>query len=242
MKIKVFLLIVVLFLLNVEAKGEIVENDSVIKCNNSYYSYYSNYWYKVKKTGDNWVIDGSKMTSQPCHNINKKERVYFSNCVDGDTASFIINGMAKKVRFLAIDTPEIKSENAFSRKYALKAKDYTCEKIKNAKQIILEYDIHSAKEDKYNRVLAFVFTDGELLQKSLIKEGLAKVEYIYGDYKYLNDLKEEEKIAKEKKIGIWSDMKLSDVIEDKYNEVNKFLKSIDKLYQYLKKMFTLLNN
>lgn len=174
-------------------------------------------------------------------NLNLKEKVYFAKCIDGDTASFTINGITKTVRFLAIDTKEIKSDDTKTKKYANKAKEYTCNKIKKAKEIVLEYDINSARVDKYNRVLAFVFIDGKLLQKELIKEGLAKVEYIYGNYKYLDELRKEEKNAKEKRIGIWSDSSIIDVIEDKYNDINKLLQATKKLYQYLKKIFTLIS-
>lgn len=175
-------------------------------------------------------------------NINVKEKVFFSRCIDGDTAAFTIKGMTKIVRFLAIDTMEINGDNAKARKYAKEAREYTCNRIKSAKEIILEYDANSDKEDKYNRVLAFVFVDGKLLQKELIGNGLAKIEYVYGNYKYLEELKEEEKLARGKKVGIWSDTSIVDMIEDKYNDINKIIKTIKKIYQYLKKLFTLVSN
>ena len=45
--------------------------------------------------------------------------------------------------------------------------------------------------------------DNTLLQKELVENGLAKVKYIYADYLYLDELKESEKKAIDKRINIW---------------------------------------
>ena len=76
--------------------------------------------------------------------------------------------------------------------------------IKSAKKITIEYDSNSDKYDKYDRHLVWIFVDDNLLQKLLIKEGLAEVDYLYDDYKYTDILLEEEKYAKENKVGLWS--------------------------------------
>ena len=39
---------------------------------------------------------------------NERVEVKFKSCVDGDTANFVMNNKTIKVRFLAINTPEIK--------------------------------------------------------------------------------------------------------------------------------------
>ena len=137
--------------------------------------------------------------------ISAKElEVKFSKCVDGDTAKFIYNDKEITARFLAIDTPETvhptKEEEAFGKD----ASEYTCNKIKNANKIILEYDSDSDKTDKYDRHLVWVFVDDNLLQEKLVRKGLASVAYLYGDYKYTNILEEAELEAENNKIGIWS--------------------------------------
>lgn len=139
-------------------------------------------------------------------NVYASDRVEvkLDKCVDGDTANLIIDNESKKVRFLAIDTPEsvhpTKKEEAFGKD----ASNFTCDKLTNAKKIEIEYDPDSDKTDKYNRVLAWIYIDDSLLQRELIINGYAKVAYIYGDYLYTSDLCIEEKKAYEKKIGIWS--------------------------------------
>lgn len=135
------------------------------------------------------------------NNVNAKEMVTLSKCVDGDTAWFYLDGKEIKTRFLAIDTPE--STNKIEE-YGKEASNFTCDKLTNAKKIEIEYDENSDKTDKYNRELVWVFVDNELLQNLIIKEGLGEVAYLYGDYKYTNLLQKSQLEAQEKKMNIWS--------------------------------------
>lgn len=134
-----------------------------------------------------------------------KDTVKFSKCVDGDTAKFLLNGEEITVRFLAIDTPETKHPKKGVEPYGKEASDFTCNIITNAESIYLEYDNNSDKTDKYNRYLAWVWVDNNLVQEELVKQGLAKVAYLYGNYKYTNELKKLETEAQENKLNIWSD-------------------------------------
>ena len=137
-------------------------------------------------------------------NISASERqvVTLNKCVDGDTAWFNLNGEKIKARFLGIDTPE--STNKVES-YGKKASEYTCDTLKNANIIEIEYDDNSDKQDKYDRELVWVFVDNELLHEKILKEGLAEVKYIYGDYKYLSVINNAQEEAKTNKLNIWSD-------------------------------------
>lgn len=134
-----------------------------------------------------------------------REIVTFSKCVDGDTIKVLVDGEEKTVRFLAVDTPESVHPTKGVEFYGKEASDYTCTMITNAKKIELEYDENSDKEDKYDRLLAWVWVDDTLLQDELIKNGYAEVAYLYDDYKYTDILKDHQSIAEEAKIGIWND-------------------------------------
>lgn len=136
-------------------------------------------------------------------NVNTpKDQVRLIRCVDGDTAHFSIGGEDTKVRFLAIDAPEIGKNGQPSDPYGDEAKDYTCNALKNAKEIKLEYE--EEKQDKYGRTLAWVWVDDVLLEELLVQEGLAEVKYLYDDYKYTDVVKIAEKVAKQQLKGIWS--------------------------------------
>lgn len=132
---------------------------------------------------------------------NEKYPVTLNKCVDGDTAYFKLNEKIIKTRFLAIDTPESTNE---IEEYGKEASTFTCNALTNAKKIEIEYDENSNKSDKYDRDLVWVWVDNVLLQETLLKEGLAEVKYLYGDYAYTSHLQEVEAEAKASKIKIWS--------------------------------------
>ena len=132
-----------------------------------------------------------------------KTKVKLDKCIDGDTISVITNKEEKKVRFLAVDAPEIDKNEPYSKE----AKDFTCNMVSSAKHIYLEYDKNSDKEDKYERLLAWVWADDILVQKELIKEGYARLAYLYNDYKYTSELNKFESYAKNSNKNIWGDYK-----------------------------------
>lgn len=144
--------------------------------------------------------------------VSAKESVTLSKCVDGDTAWFHLENEEIKTRFLAIDTPESTNEK---EPYGLEASNFTCEALKKAKKLEIEYDENSDKLDKYDRHLVWVFVDDKLLQEMLIENGLAETKYLYADYKYTDILLEKEKIAKSKNLNIWKE----DIKPEKLNYV-----------------------
>lgn len=131
-----------------------------------------------------------------------QNEVQLVRCIDGDTAEFNRSNEEIKVRFLAIDTPEIAKANKPAEDFGDEAKTYTCNLLTNAKVIKLEYE--DAKEDKYGRTLAWVWVDGVLLQESIVRQGLAEVKYLYDDYKYTDIVQLGEQDAKKEQRGIWS--------------------------------------
>ena len=157
-----------------------------------------------------------------------REEVTLSKCVDGDTAKFIINNKEETVRFLAVDTPETKHPTKGEEPYGKEASDYTCNRLKEGNKIELEYDDNSTKTDKYNRYLAWVFVDDNLLQAELVKNGLAEVAYLYGDYKYTDLLKDYEQTAIATKVGMHSDTDTSSYTKDKEDSSKKKSKKQEK--------------
>ena len=140
--------------------------------------------------------------------VDNSERVRISlvECIDGDTAKFIINNKIEKVRFLGIDTPEY---TTIKEDYGDVASSYTCSMLSGANNIYIEYDDKSQKRDKYNRVLGWIFIDNNNLSELLLEKGYAEVKYIYGDYKYISNLCNIQELAYKKAVGIWS-IKASD--------------------------------
>ncbi|WP_232331133.1 thermonuclease family protein [Thermoactinomyces sp. CICC 10521] len=121
--------------------------------------------------------------------------------VDGDTAKVKLNGKTETVRFLLIDTPETHHPKLGKQPLGEEAAQFTNQMLTHAQQISLEFDVE--KRDKYDRILAYVYADGQSVQEALLKAGLARVGYIYESKKHLSDYRKAEEIAKEKHIGIW---------------------------------------
>ena len=70
---------------------------------------------------------------------------------------------------------------------------------------MLELDPDSDVFDKYGRLLAWVWVDGELHNYNVVDQGLAKVAYLYGNYLYTYELQDAEYIAKSQGIKIWGE-------------------------------------
>ena len=141
-----------------------------------------------------------------------KEEVIFNKCVDGDTIKVTYKDEIKTIRMLAIDTPEsvIQQEE---EAYGKEASEYTCNLVKNAKKLEIEFDENSDEYDKYGRLLAWVFVDDYLLQDALVRNGYAEVAYLYGKYKYTDTLKDHEELAKAEELNIWSKDKPKEEID-----------------------------
>ncbi len=120
---------------------------------------------------------------KPSPHTEKHDAVY-QYIHDGDTAVFLLDtGEKVTCRFLAVDTPEI-GEEGYEE-----AKHYTDVTLEKASKIILELDPASERNDKFERLLAWVWADGELMQAKLLEKGYAKMRYIYDEYLYLDYLR-----------------------------------------------------
>ncbi len=176
---------------------------------------------------------------------NTKEKVKFVKCVDGDTAKFERNNKVFTLRFLAVNTPETKSPKKGVEFYGKEASNYTCKRLQEAKTIEIEYDNKSERKDRYGRNLGWVFLDDKLLQKDLVENGYAKVDYIYDKYKYVEELKNLEKQAKEAKKGLWQKESNNTINSKKKTKKNIFsiildvLQSIVNLLSQIFKVFKL---
>ncbi|WP_077618465.1 thermonuclease family protein [Bacillus sinesaloumensis] len=125
---------------------------------------------------------------------------HIESCYDGDTCRAIVNGQKESLRFLLVDSSEIKGG---PMPYAEEARDFLNDLVEG-KEIVLELGKGDSR-DKYDRLLVYGFLpSGENIQEMMLREGLLTVRYIYEDQKYLNDYTDALEEAKNAKIGIWS--------------------------------------
>lgn len=170
----------------------------------------------------------NKIENEENSNTNKIE-VKLVSPVDGDTAKFTANGETATVRFLGINTKETVHPEIGEEAWGKEASNYTKEKLENATKVELEFDSSAEEKDKYGRYLAWIWIDDVLLQNLLVEEGLAETYMLQNNYKYAGVLQESEEIAKNNKLGIWSEEtnnsinNVNDNLITENNEINKFV-------------------
>lgn len=117
---------------------------------------------------------------------------------DGDT---ILLDNGDKVRFLGINTPEVEGRNKLGQAGGEEAKRWLQQQL-IGQRVRLERDIE--KTDKYDRLLAHVFTEQPLhLNLELVAKGLAAVVIHPPNEKYTQALLKAQERAERQKLGIW---------------------------------------
>lgn len=118
--------------------------------------------------------------------------------IDGDTISVQRSAGSETIRFIGINAPET-------------GQCFTNEATERLKQLLasgkvrLELDPSQGERDKYDRLLAYVFTEGgQNAARVLIEGGFAK-EYTYSKaYKYQSEFKAAQASAEAAGRGLWA--------------------------------------
>lgn len=210
---------------NVEAHNKNVtgynekNSNEIVQNNGKYYGYHNEkgkrHYHQVEWDEENqkWkIVNPAVYYDENFNRINiynedEKERIqvtYYAS-VDGDTAKFKLNDEIITVRFLGINTPETVSTTKGEEPYGKEASNYTKEKLENANKIEIEYDQNASEKDKYDRYLAWIWVEDNLLQEGLVTNGFAETYMLQNNYRYAGILQLAEEKAKENKIGIWSE-------------------------------------
>lgn len=122
--------------------------------------------------------------------------------VDGDTIKVNFNGVEESVRLIGIDTPESVHPDAAKNVIEGKtASDYTKALIEG-KEVTLEFDVE--QRDRYGRLLAYVYLNGVMVNKTLLQEGYAQVSTYPPNVKYVDDFTSIQRVARENNKGLWA--------------------------------------
>lgn len=125
----------------------------------------------------------------------QNQKLIVIGVTDGDTLKL---STGKTFRLYGVNAPEYKEP------YYKEAIAFTKNLVLN-KEISYEQE-EKYKEDRFGRILGYVFVEGKHLNLELVRNGLAKV-VLYekrAKLKYQDELLIAEKEAKEKKLGVWS--------------------------------------
>ena len=130
--------------------------------------------------------------------------VQLVSAIDGDTIKIKYEGKEQNVRYLLMDTPETNHPRLGKQPFGEEAKERNRELLQKSAQVEIEFDI-GERYDKYGRLLAYVYADGESVQKILLQEGLARVAYVYPpNTRHLDDYEKAQSKAKKAGVGIWT--------------------------------------
>lgn len=126
------------------------------------------------------------------------ETAWVHRVIDGDTL-LLVKG--KRVRLLGVDTPETKHPRKQVQRFGKEAYLFT-KNLVEGKEVFLEYDWQ--KNDKYGRVLAYVYLkDGTLVNAEIIRQGYGFA-YTRHPYKRMEEFRRLEREARENRRGLWA--------------------------------------
>jgi micrococcal nuclease len=117
-----------------------------------------------------------------------------SHIVDGDTF-YCQDG--DKVRLIGIDSPE-REQHPFGDQ----ARRALLQLIPPGTAVRLQRDV--APNDRYGRVLAYVWIDSTLVNETMVKDGWAVLYTVPPNIKYANRLGRAQKEARARRSGLWS--------------------------------------
>lgn len=135
-------------------------------------------------------------TTKPSKTLGTSDQQMYlvTNVIDGDTIE-LENG--QKVRYIGIDTPELKGNECF----AVQARDKNKELVEG-KRVKLQKDV--SETDRYGRLLRFVYTDdGNFINNTLVRDGYATVSTYPPDISQQQMFRESQQEAMELSRGLW---------------------------------------
>lgn len=143
---------------------------------------------------------------------SKSDNLYpVDRVIDGDTISVIINGKEEKIRLIGIDAPEsVHPDESKNTKCGTIASDFTKLKLEG-KNVSIEKDVQ--ERDNYGRILAYVYLNDVMFNKTLLEEGMAQVSTHPPNVKYADEFIVLQRQARENNVGLWS-MDCSTQIDD----------------------------
>lgn len=105
-----------------------------------------------------------------------------------------LRGLDIDLRLISVDCPE------YSQEYGLEARKYTDQWLRKGRAYI-EYDHRT--QDRYKRVLGYVWRNGKMLNYDLVRQGYCIAAYYPETSLHYEEIKRAENLARNDKVGIW---------------------------------------
>lgn len=127
---------------------------------------------------------------------------------DGDTIVVDMAGTKERVRFIGVDTPEVKDPRKPVQCFGRAASNFTKQIIGDG-PVRLEADPENTNRDRYNRLLRYVYLpDNTLVNAKIIEEGYG---FAYTSFPFVkkDEFKTLENQARKDNRGLWGNCELT---------------------------------
>lgn len=121
--------------------------------------------------------------------------------IDGDTLLISMSGQEVTVRLIGVDAPESVHPEAEKNTPEGELASLWMKQFINGKRVTLEYD--QELKDQYGRTLAYVYTDGRLVEDVLLAAGMARTLTMEPNTRYQHHFEMIEKEARDGGSGFW---------------------------------------
>jgi len=156
---------------------------------------------------------------------DKTETAKVTRVVDGDTLVVNYKGAEEKVRLIGVDTPEsVHPDVSRNVEEGITASNFTKDKLEG-KEVVLEFDVQ--ERDQYGRLLAYVYIDGIMFNKTLLEEGYAQVATYPPNVKYVEEFTEIQRTARENNKGLWNDEAFNNEVVPEVKSSGNYIGSLN---------------
>lgn len=121
--------------------------------------------------------------------------------IDGDTFVVDLDGTEERVRLIGVDAPESVHPDQSKNVPEGKTASAYMNDLLAGKKIALEFDIQ--ERDKYGRLLAYAYLDGNMVNLLLLESGNARLATYPPNVKYVDRFRKAQEQAQKEKIGLW---------------------------------------
>lgn len=116
---------------------------------------------------------------------------------DGDGVTIRMNGKEYRTRLIGIDAPEMGQEP-----WGERAREHLRKILKDLRWKV-SVEVGLEQFDKYNRLLVYLWSDSTLINEQMLLGGYAVLFTMQPNSKYVDRFRNAQRIAREKKLGIW---------------------------------------
>ena len=133
--------------------------------------------------------------NQPSGKMTRVERVVSGQIIEIADRSAAVP-VLEPIRLIGIQAPDIRQ-----KPWGQEAR-IQLEKLTLGQEVSLEFDVQ--EKDRFNRLLAYVWLEGKLINEYMVKEGLALAEPDFPNTKYMERLINAQERARLMGLGIWN--------------------------------------